>query len=118
MRKITRQMTEAFANNQAKRSGNDEVTVFELDSKPYVRLYLHNNKIAEHVIGTNILKVTLAGWGTSTTRERLNGLMATLNLPIAFNQHKHEQYIRTASRGRKIDEHELISIDLNTGNEV
>ena len=115
MRKITRQITEAFANKQAKRSGNDEVTITN-DSE--VRLYLHRNKIAEHVIGTNILTVTLAGWGTNTTRERLCGLMRTLNLPIHFTQHKHEQYIRTATKGRKIGESELINIDLNTGEEV
>ena len=127
MRKITRQITEAFANKQAKRSGNDEVTItndsLRLPDSPFkevsvVRLYLHRNKIAEHVIGTNILTVTLAGWGTNTTRERLCGLMTTLNLPIYFTQRNHEQYIRTATKGRKIDESELISIDLNTGDEV
>lgn len=132
MRKITRQITEAFANRQAKRSGNDEVTVHSLEHRrPHlkcVRLWLHRNKIAEQVFlddhgddfgyDTDILTVTLSGWGTNTTRERLTGLMTTLDLPIHFTQHKHEQYIRTATKGRKIGETEIISIDLNTGEEV
>ena len=64
MRKVTRLTCEAFEGGMAKRMGNTRTDGHSL--------YLHGNKIAEWRDGE--VYVSLAGWDTVTTRERLNGL--------------------------------------------
>lgn len=70
MRKITKQTVEAFENNQNFESDNTKVSSDQFMN----RMWLHGNLIAvkDHV--NNILKVSLCGWNTPTTRERLNGI--------------------------------------------
>ena len=53
-------------------------------------LYLHGSKIAWKENGR--YKLTLAGWPTVTTRERLNGLCELLNTSRPFSQHRGRQY--------------------------
>ncbi len=55
-------------------------------------LYLHGNKIAERRGG--VLWVTLAGWPTVTTRERLNGLSG-----VRVTQKKGVQYLNGVEWG-------------------
>ena len=56
-------------------------------------LLLHGNRIAwKNPNGA--IKATLAGWGTATTRERLNGLCVELGLGHLFSQRQFEQYFR------------------------
>lgn len=67
-------MAKAFYNNEKFSSGNTQVS----DKG----IFLHGNKIAEWQSlyaplkkdGNMKINITLAGWNTSTTRERLNGL--------------------------------------------
>ena len=72
MRKITKETVYAFENNEKFKKQN--MVVNELG------MYLHNHKIAEFVSrirfedGNKNINITLAGWNTNTTRERLNGL--------------------------------------------
>ncbi len=71
MRKITREAIEAFEAGKDFKKANTEVTSGDL--------LLHGNKIAEHTSlfkndGIRSINITLAGWNTNTTRERLNGL--------------------------------------------
>jgi hypothetical protein len=54
-------------------------------------VFLHRNRIAWRDEHRNYC-LTLAGWGTTTTRERLNGLCELLIGCRPFNQRKHEQY--------------------------
>lgn len=70
MRKITKQTVEAFENNQNFKSRNMKISSDQFMN----RMWLHNNLIAvkDHV--NNVLKVSLAGWNTKVTRERLNGI--------------------------------------------
>jgi hypothetical protein len=70
MRKITKQTVEAFENNQNFKSDNMEVSSDQFMN----RMWLHGNLIAvkDHV--NDVLKVSLCGWNTNTTRERLNGI--------------------------------------------
>jgi hypothetical protein len=70
MRKITKQTVEAFENNKNFKSGNMEVSSDQFTN----RMWLHGNLIAlkDHV--NNVFKVSLAGWNTPTTRDRLNGI--------------------------------------------
>lgn len=75
MRKITMEACQAFESGRDFKKQNmrvwvDGYTVF---------MSLHGNIIAKIVftdgdLETGILQITLAGWNTNTTRERLNGL--------------------------------------------
>ena len=66
MRKVTRQIVEAFYKGEAKSSGN---TCTDGNN-----LWLHGNKIAEKDKLGNLL-ITNAGFETNVTKERLNGLL-------------------------------------------
>lgn len=71
MRKITRQACEAFIDRKKFQSGNTMTDGYSL--------YLHGNRIATRLnSGSNVFLISTAGWRTSTTRERLNGLIDCL----------------------------------------
>lgn len=59
---VTREVCGAFKNKSKKSVGN---TMTDGES-----LFLHGNKIAEH--RDDGVYITVAGWNTPTTRERLN----------------------------------------------
>lgn len=69
MRKITEQAVAAFLAGRKFYSGNTEVRV----EGETAWLLLHGNRIAMRGPGL-LLKISDAGWPTSTTKERLNGL--------------------------------------------
>ena len=55
-------------------------------------VYLHNNLIAQrHPDGS--IWVTLAGWGTVTTRDRVNTLCRVLGSGVQFYQRDHVQRV-------------------------
>jgi hypothetical protein len=74
MRKVTEQVVSAFLAGQSKTVGNTRCDEHSL--------YLHGNRIATRLnygsepLSTDdgCIRITLAGWNTPTTRERLNGL--------------------------------------------
>ena len=71
MRKITREAVEAFEGGYKLNKQNMCVNDFGM--------FLHGHKIAEFECvfkanSNNNINITLAGWNTNTTRERLNGL--------------------------------------------
>lgn len=68
MKQITKEVVRAFNNNENFSLSN---TTVKADCTG-TRMYLFGNLIAEKV--GNRIRVTLAGWNTNTTRERLNGL--------------------------------------------
>lgn len=70
MRKITEQAARAFHSAQPFKKSNTSVEVHDTD----VVLKLHGHIIAWWNTITGDYEVTLAGWPTPTTRERLNGL--------------------------------------------
>lgn len=81
MRKITRQIIEAFIECRSfiiSNSRTDETS-----------LYLHGNRIAWHD-GNNII-ITNAGWFSNTTKERLNALPG-----VHISQKKGEWYLNGA----------------------
>lgn len=55
-------------------------------------VYLHGNLIAKREPDGSIW-VTLAGWGTVTTRERVNTLCRVLGSGVQFYQRDHVQYV-------------------------
>lgn len=67
-RKITTEAVQAFLQGKNYKNGNTKVST----KGSVVFLSLHNNLIAYK--DKNGLFISLAGWNTPTTRERLNGL--------------------------------------------
>lgn len=65
MRKVTKQIAEAFFAQRALKVSNTHT-----DGQA---VWLHGNKIAER--RRDGVWISLAGWNTNTTRERLNGLL-------------------------------------------
>ncbi len=79
MRKITEMTVHAFLDGETMQVGNTTATADGL--------FLHGNRIAECFEddrGRGVL-VSLAGWDTRTTRDRLNGLFLAMGLD-GFNQ--------------------------------
>lgn len=66
MRKITQQAKAAFDANLSFGGGNTQVVVIG----DITEMYLFGNKIARK--SGNKTEITLAGWNTTTTRERLS----------------------------------------------
>ena len=64
MRKITKEITDAFFARRSRKCGNTRTDG--------TTIWLHGNAIAQWQLGE--LFITLAGWDTVTTRERLNGI--------------------------------------------
>jgi hypothetical protein len=83
MRKVTNEIANAFAQGESKTVGNTWT-----DGKA---VYLHGNKITERTEAGVFM--TLAGWNTSTTRERLNGIAQVLGFDVSFNQKDFEPYL-------------------------
>ena len=72
MRKITEDAIRAFRNGRTFNRGNTEVKVWLGERFPQMALMLHGNTIA--TLSRDGLFITSAGWETTTTKERLNGL--------------------------------------------
>jgi len=83
MRKVTKETVEAFLAGKTRTVGNT--------STDGTILRLHGNRIAEKMPDGSIV-ATLAGWGSVTTRERLNGLCRLLGMGCMFGQCKFVQY--------------------------
>jgi len=94
MRKITQDAARAFKQGKNFSRDNTRVEVkkdLRFPDDNVTQLYLHGHCIAEQTV--NSLHISLCGWPTMTTRERLNGLLNTLNIQKCLYQKKHEQYI-------------------------
>ena len=104
MRKITRLASQAFKQGKAFSRDNTSVEVYSHElGKRWKYLFLHGNAIAKQKRESGELLITLAGWPTTTTRERLNGLLQTMNQPIRLYQHKYEQYLWNYETNKKTD---------------
>ena len=79
-RKVTTAVVAAFLNGQKKTVGNTHT-----DGKS---LFLHGNRIAT-IDDRGYLLISTAGWGTPTTKERLNALphvsVSTKNFKLYLN---------------------------------
>jgi len=82
MRKITKLMVKAFINNEAFKLDNTDIKRV-LDKKSQrvkTKSYLYGNCIAykwrDDIEQTGEIYISSAGWETSTTRERLNGILS------------------------------------------
>ena len=76
MRKITQDAARAFKQGKNFSRDNTRVEVkkdLRFPDDNVTQLYLHGHCIAEQTV--NSLHISLCGWPTMTTRERLNGLL-------------------------------------------
>jgi hypothetical protein len=83
MRKITNDVVTAFMNGDNFNMANSRTDGHTL--------WLHDNAIAWRD-GRDVV-LTMAGWGSVTTRERLNGLLDVIAPHLAIVQRNHDQYV-------------------------
>ncbi|QDP60583.1 MAG: hypothetical protein Unbinned767contig1000_8 [Prokaryotic dsDNA virus sp.] len=81
MRKITEDAARALRTGKRFKRANTEV-----DNG---MMFLHGNLIAE--LDGHHLRLRMCGWGTPTTRERLNGILQMLGTNAHIYQEKFEQ---------------------------
>ena len=96
MRKVSKQIATAFVKGQKACISNTMT-----DGQA---VYLHGNKIAER--REDGVWMTLAGWGTLTTRERLNTIADAMGSEWGFCQRNGGQYLCRWNR----DKQELVEI--------
>jgi hypothetical protein len=100
MRKVTSQIARALDNGKRMSVGNTMCNGTEV--------YLHGNLIAYLSDSRTKLNLTLAGWNTPTTRERVNGIAEHFGLKGRFRQMDWEPYYE----GNLIEADDTITIDL------
>ena len=103
MRRETQKIMNAFYRGlpaRAARTHTDGQTV-----------WLHNNTIAWRS-NDNDISFCLAGWPTTTTRERINGLLTTFGWGRwGVSQRNHEQWlVHHAEKVTEIGDYEVISL--------
>lgn len=112
MRKISIEAARAFKEARTFRKGNMKVMIAD----GMATLLLHNNVIARKIISNPFFSVTLAGWGTVATRERLNTLIYIMGVPkIRFVQRNGSQYFDSIELETN---EEIINISLQTHNYI
>lgn len=89
MRLITQLAATAFRSGTPFHRDNTSVSKA---SNGQMELWLHGHLIAKQS-ATEGLLISLCGWPTPTTRERINGLLRTLGYKVGLYQEKHVQYI-------------------------
>lgn len=87
MRKVTQTICKALMSGEPKSIGNT--------STDGETMFLHGNPIAR--LKDKNLILSLAGWNTVTTRERINGLLRSLGLHCFVSQRKGEPYVFRAT---------------------
>lgn len=109
MRKETHKIATAFIARKPARAARTTTTGRELK--------LHGNTIAWHLpqdteTGLNDIALTLAGWSSVTTRERLNGLLTLLGFPsVGIAQRKGKQWVvYRAEKVCEIDSNDVFTL--------
>ena len=116
MRKVSKEIAEAFMKNENKRMGNTIIhPVSEWMTKNERGVFLHDNKIAwfennhpsKNTLSNNIhLCFSMCGWDTPTTRERLNAIFSYVfkSDSVYLKQIKGEQKLFINDRQIEINE--------------
>jgi len=123
MRKITRLAARAFIEGRRFHRDNTSVVIAQTGYGDVKRLLLHGNIIAIQDLFSNTrnpskslmrtkgnLQITLAGWPTVTTRERLNTLLTESNIKQGIWQHKFDQYYGTHDNCKMIESGDWIEV--------
>lgn len=108
MRKVTAEIVKAWARGDSLTVGN---TSTDGDS-----IWLHGNPIAWKTGDADIIALTLAGWPTVTTRERLNGVLNFYGIGYRFAQRNWDPVLVFERDVIEIyDENEIIYFNIETG---
>lgn len=97
-RQITEIIVRAFMNDENKSVSNSTVKT----DADFTKMYLFGNLIARKEKVTGKIEVTMAGYGTVTTRERLNGIPG-----VSISQRKGIQYLN----GKEIDTDKFYAVN-------
>lgn len=65
-------------------------------------LYLHGNEVARHIAGNKVM-ITLAGWNTVTTRDRVNGVLSVVAPGWRVFQMAHTPYLQHRDMAKPIE---------------
>lgn len=84
MRKITQEAVNALFNMQPFSKSNTVVILSEDETA--TMMYLHGNFIASYCRVSNTVTLRDAGWQTSTTKERLNGILDNIGESRIFQK--------------------------------
>jgi hypothetical protein len=109
LRKITRDAATAFVQGKRFKRGNTAVEPYAIKLQGYTfknrgcRLTLHGHTIADWMPLSETALLSMCGWGTPTTRERINGLLEVLGIPARLHQQDHEQYVYVQGESVPID---------------
>jgi len=91
MRKISRDIAEAFRDGRKKSISNSMTDGSQV--------FLHGNRIAWKLEDDKVA-ITLAGWPTPTTRERLNAILDVFGWEFSINQVDGNQVMSRPSQDR------------------
>ena len=97
MRKVTEQIKKAFEQGTSLKIGNTKTNG--------TSVFLHGNEIVKRD-PSGLVMATLAGWNTSTTRERVNGITG---LGI------HQKNFKPMLNNQEIDSFDWISVTEEVG---
>lgn len=100
MRKVTEKAAIALREGKEMTSGNTKVVNFMKGNTLY-EMQLHDNVIAQHMMNEGKLYLYDCGWQTSTTKERLNGILEEFNLEWRIYQLKGQWYMTDGMGIRK-----------------
>ena len=104
MRKVTEQTAVAFRRGESKAVGNTMTNG--------THYYLHGNLIAYKNYGG--LMLTLAGWNTVTTRERLNGILNVFGVKARFSQKDYAPvFVFGDDKPIKIESDQIIRVNVS-----
>lgn len=90
MKKITQSMVDAIRAWRNWQQANTAVKLWPdvRTLKPFITVELHNNEIATIIMDVTLepesVRLSPCGYHTPTTKERLNGVCAALNIPYFF----------------------------------
>ena len=104
MRQITSDAIDAFENFENFKRSNTQC----VNTHVGVNLYLHGNLIAFKSLRGRMITVTLAGYNTRTTRERLNGISG-----VHIICRNGQAFIKDGSSYQSIEDNEEIVLDEN-----
>ena len=106
MRKVTREIVESWARGESRTIGN---TSTDGDT-----IFLHGNPIVWKTGDPDVIALTLAGWPTVTTRERLNGVLNFYGIGYRFAQRNFEPVFVYLRDCFEVGEFERVYVNIHT----
>ena len=109
MRNVSRVIAQAFNNRRTKTISNTHT-----DGESF---FLHGHKIAfwDEDHNGEILSFNMCGWGTVTTRERLNSLFHVLGFNMSIYQKNWSQILRFKDQDVEIGDSQQVNFHIDLG---